>query len=389
MYSRLLKSLENRYAAKQQNVRNSFGVFAGVAGLLSNAFLFAAKLVIGLLSGSVSIMADAVNNLSDTASSILTLVGFHISGKPADNKHPYGHERFEYISGMVVSILIVFVGGQFLLTSVDKIRNPESVTVSPIVLVVLALSILVKVGQSLLYREVGKKIDSTTLIATAKDSLNDVFTTIAVLIGAAVEGLSGLQIDGFVGLAIAVYIIISGIRLIVEFINELMGIRPSQKMIDEMEFHLSEFPDIKGYHDLLIHRYGSSYIFASVHIEIDESWALLRAHEVIDAIEKDFRRDLQVDLVCHLDPIRVEDKRVDSIQGTLSDVLSHFRVDLKLHDFHMTEDEEGRETLHFDLVLPQKSEVSKDEILEYVRAQAAERLGEFVLNVNFDSTYLL
>ena len=388
MYGSMLQRLENHYAEKKKDVRNAFGFFAGAAGLFSNILLFVAKLLIGIFSGSVSIIADAVNNLSDTASSALTLAGFHFSGKPADRNHPYGHERFEYISGMIVSLLIVFVGAQFLMTSFDRISNPESIRVSPVILLVLFLSIGIKILQSRLYREVGDKIDSGTLRATAKDSMNDVFTTVAVLLASAVEGFTGWRIDGYVGLLLALYIIVSGIRFITEFIHELLGSRPNQEEIDTMEKLLSNFADIAGYHDLLIHNYGKNKAFASVHIEIDDSWTALRAHEVIDEIEKTFRREMDIELVCHLDPIRLRDMDFQNLQSSLDAVLASFFIDFKMHDLHITR-EKGARILHFDLVVPQDFNLSEEELISRLQGLVQEKIGRYRLNVTIDRTYLL
>ena len=263
MIQALLQRYEKKIERRKLEKRTAFGAFAGRIGLVSNLFLFVSKFMIGLLSGSVSIMADAINSLSDTISSVLTLVGFYIAGKPADKEHPYGHERFEYISGMLVSLVITFIGFEFLTTSVDRILHPESIKVTPILFAVLALSIGIKIWQGLFYKKVSAKIDSQALVASAKDSFNDVYTTLAVLVSAFIEGVTGLRIDGYIGFLIAAYIIYSGLQLIREFINELMGMRPSQTEIDEMKNVLSKMETIVGYHDLLIHNYGPSQTFAS------------------------------------------------------------------------------------------------------------------------------
>ena len=389
MFQPLLTAVERRCEKRQKNARSGIAIVSCVVGILTNALLFGGKLAVGLLSGSISITADAVNNLSDTASSVLTLLGFYIAGKPADKQHPYGHERFEYISGMVVSILIIFVGGQFFLSSVDRIRYPESISVTPVVLAVLIVSVVVKIFQSLLYRDAGKKIDSATLIATAKDSLNDVYTTGTVLVAAVVQNIWDIQIDGYVGLFISGYIVVSGIRLIIEFINELMGLRPSPEMIESIEKRLCEFDDIEGYHDLLIHRYGNSYIFASVHIETDENLSLLDAHRIIDKIEKDSQKHLGVELVCHLDPIPVRDKTHDTWKQSVEEILQTFLFDFKMHDFHITTDEKDHCTWHFDLVLPAKSGVTEADVRALLEKQIQQRWGDISVDIHFDGTYLL
>ncbi|HCE13039.1 MAG TPA: cation transporter, partial [Enterococcus sp.] len=259
--------------------RVAIGVRAGWLGLGSNLVLFIGKFLIGLSAGSVSIMADAINNLTDTASSLLTLIGFRIAGKPADSEHPYGHARFESISGFVVSLLITFVGGQFLLSSINKIITPEHIRLSPMLFVVLILSIGIKVWQGLMYRSLSKKIDSATLQASGQDSINDVITTVAVLLSAIVEWLTGWRVDGYVGLLIALYILYNGIQMIRTFINDLLGSRPTEAELTEMEERLASYQTILGFHDLLVHNYGPSNRFASVHIEVDDTWTLNQAHQ--------------------------------------------------------------------------------------------------------------
>ncbi len=235
-------------------------------------------------------MADAINSLSDTASSILTLVGFKIAAKPADPEHPYGHERFEYISGLFVSIIITYVGFQFLETSIGKIIHPESLTLSPIIFIVLLFSIILKFVQGRMYVTIAQSIDSETLRATAKDSYNDVYTTLAVLLSAGIEWLMGWRIDGYVGFALAGYILLSGIMMLRDFVYELLGSRPTKEEILAMEKLLLSYENILGFHDLLVHNYGPSKKFASVHIEVDDSLDLNQAHKIMDIIKKTLKR---------------------------------------------------------------------------------------------------
>lgn len=388
MINFLIARFETNQQKKKTDLRSAFGSFAGKIGLVSNLLLFVSKLLIGIVSGSVSIMADAMNNLSDTVSSVLTLVGFYISGKPADKEHPYGHERFEYISGMLVSLLITFVGFQFFTTSIDRIRDPQSVRVTPIVLVVLILSILIKIWQGVFYQRVAKKINSNTLVAASKDSFNDVYTTITVLISAGIEGVTGLQIDGYVGLLIACYIIYSGLQLIREFIDELMGLRPDQSQIDLMKEYLSAVPDIIGYHDLLIHQYGPNKTFASVHIEIDDRWDLTRAHERIDEIEYKFRKQLGVDLVCHIDPVNLYDQTQQLIHQEIKSIVKSIEGDFKVHDIRTLKHGQD-ELILFDVVVPNKFRLSEQEITTEVQRQTLEKIGQYKVKITFDHTYLL
>lgn len=386
MSSFLLNYLKNK--GYQKNIlRTKVGVAAAILGLLSNALLFAGKIVIGLISGSVSIMADAINNLSDTASSLITLVGFRVAGKPADNEHPYGHERFEAISGLMVSILVILVGFQFLQTAFDKIRHPADLTLTLTVFVVLALSLIIKIWQSRMYKGFGKAIKSDTLKATGQDSLNDVITTITVLFSAAVEYFTGWHIDGYVGFLIALYIMYSGVSMIRDFINELLGSRPTQEELSKMEEKLSSYDMIFGFHDLLIHSYGPLRRFGSVHIELDESWTLREADEVLETIERDFKESLDVDLVCHPDPVAVEDTEYMRIYQELQRIVTGCGLGLRMHDFRLNQKSEN--CLSFDLVIPPKCPVKDEELYKQIKKKVQETIGDYEIRIQFDYNYLL
>lgn len=389
MITYLINRFERKHTGSKEALRPKLGAFAGRIGLLSNLVLFLAKFVIGLLSGSVSIMADAINNLSDTISSVLTLVGFYISGKPADAEHPYGHERFEYISGMLVSILITFVGFQFLITSIERIRNPQSVTVTWLVLIILLVSIGIKIWQGLFYQKVAKKIDSDALVASAKDSLNDVFTTVTVLVSAMVEGLTGLKIDGYVGLAIAIYIIYSGYKMIMGFVNELMGMRPAEEEINQIKERLSAVDNIIGYHDLLIHNYGPNKTFASVHIEIDDTWNLRKAHEKTDLIEREFKKELGIELVCHVDPVSIHDQEQNRIHLLLKEIINGIDDTLKMHDLQIEKEKNEAGIMHFDIVIPKGFGLDDQELTQKIQLAVTRKIGDYQVQITFDHVYLL
>ncbi len=389
MIAYLINRFERKHTGSKEALRPKLGAFAGRIGLLSNLVLFLAKFVIGLLSGSVSIMADAINNLSDTISSILTLVGFYISGNPADAEHPYGHERFEYISGMLVSILITFVGFQFLITSIERIRNPQSVTVTWLVLIILLVSIGIKIWQGLFYQKVAKKIDSDALVASAKDSLNDVFTTVTVLVSAMVEGLTGLKIDGYVGLAIAIYIIYSGYKMIIGFVNELMGMRPAEEEINQIKERLSAVDNIIGYHDLLIHNYGPNKTFASVHIEIDDTWNLRKAHEKTDLIEREFKKELGIELVCHVDPVSIHDQEQNRIHLLLKEIINGIDDTLKMHDLQIEKEKNEAGIMHFDIVIPKGFGLDDQELTQKIQLAVTRKIGDYQVQITFDHVYLL
>ncbi|MGM0216899.1 hypothetical protein IGI42_004495 [Enterococcus sp. AZ109] len=372
----------------KSNERTAIGILAGSMGLLSNLLLFFAKLFIGTLSGSVSITADAMNNLSDTASSFITLAGFKIAGKPADKDHPYGHERFEYVSGFVVSILVTYVGIRFLDSSFVKILHPTSIQLSSIVYIVLTLSILMKFLQGSIYQRLGKRIHSNTLQATAQDSFNDVYTTIAVLFSAITEWITGWRIDGYVGLLIALYIIYTGVKMIKEFIDELMGVRAPEDEIGEIRAHLDKFPDIIGYHDLLIHSYGPNSVFASVHIEVNQDWSLSHAHNVIDTIEQEVKTNTGVDLVCHVDPYPLDDPDFKRVAPNLKQVLRDIHPQLRFHDLRI-DNTIDPEVIYFDLVVPEGLKLSNEELQELITKNYNKENISASMSIIFDRTYLL
>ena len=376
----------SNYQTKQlkKSERTQVGERAGWLGLVSNLVLFCGKLLIGLTAGSVSIMADAINSLSDTISSILTLVGFKMAAKPADSEHPYGHERFEYISGLIISLVITFVGLQFLMSSIEKIMHPSSVKLSSWLFIILISSIVIKIWQGFMYRKLSKKIHSETLKASGQDSFNDVYTTLAVLLSVLVEWLTHLRVDGYFGLLLALYILYSGATMILDFIGELLGSRPTDYEIKMMETKLDSYENILGYHDLLVHDYGPQKRFASVHIEVNAAWSLSKAHQVIDRIEQDFQHELGISLVCHLDPVAIEDMRYLTISHTVRSIIFQIDPRLRIHDFRVKQQQ-----MQFDLVVPDRFEQNDQELLEVIELLISRHVGQFTLDITFDHNYLL
>ncbi|GGI64839.1 cation diffusion facilitator family transporter [Enterococcus alcedinis] len=378
-----IDKMEKKY--RQEMLRGKIGLFSGIFGLLTNLMLFISKLLIGLSANSVSIMADAMNSFSDSISSVLVLVGFKVASKPADKDHPYGHERFEYVTGLGVALLITFVGSQFFKTSIEKMINPTSVHFSWLSFIILILSVIVKLYQGLSYRYAGTKIDSQTLIANAKDSFNDVYTTSAVLLSILVEQLTGWRIDGYIGFVLAVYITASGLLMVRDFVNELLGQRPTEKEIHQIEQQLNRYPNILGYHDLLIHNYGPQKSFASVHIEVNSQMTLDQAHDVIDLIERDIYKQLGVHLVCHLDPVTVNSEEYLEMHQELVKILNKLNSDFRMHDFRIR----YNRVLEFDLVIPDSNKWSEDEIKTEIARELREIEKSYQLKIIFDHNYLL
>lgn len=290
-------------------VRVSYGIMAGVVGIVLNVALCVAKAAVGVAAGSVSIVADAVNNLSDASSNIVTLTGFKLASKPADSGHPYGHGRFEYLAGLVVAVLVTAVGFEIIRGGISRIIDPEPVEVSLPLLVVMLLSIVAKAWMMSFNTKLGDRIESETLAATAVDSRNDVITTTAVLVCALVSRFTGLELDGWAGLTVGIFVLVSGLALVRDTVNPLLGEAPSQEMVDRVVALVLATPGILGVHDLMIHDYGPGRKVASAHAEMDSRTSLLTAHTTLDGIERRVAFETGITLTLHCDPIDVSQVR--------------------------------------------------------------------------------
>ncbi len=316
-------------------VRERYGQAAGSVGIGTNLLLFCIKLFAGLFANSISIMADAINNLSDAGSSIVTVVGFKLAGRPADKEHPFGHARMEYISGLVISFIIVLLGVELFKSSLNKILNPTDVAFSYLVVVILIISILLKIWQGLFYRTIAKRINSTTLKATSTDSFNDVISTSGVLVSTIISRLTGFNLDGYMGVLVAVIIVISGVKLVGETINPLLGLAPEKDLVDSVTKKILSYDGICGMHDLNIHNYGQNRCFASVHVEVSANQDIMLSHDIVDNIERDFERDCGIHMVIHLDPIITDDKQISELKELVSQKLKEIDEKIQFHDFRV------------------------------------------------------
>ena len=333
------------------NVRDKCGRVAGLVGIVTNLLLFAMKIVVGTLFHSVSITADAVNNLTDSGSSIVTMVGFKLAGKPADEKHPYGHARIEYLAGVIVSFIVVFLGLQLGMTSIQKIVTPEENVLTPVALVVLVISILVKLWQCLFYRKVGRMIQSEAVAATSNDSRNDVIATSAVLIGAIITMVTGINLDGYMGAVVALFIVVSGVQLILSTADPLLGQAPDDALVKEIRDKILSYGGVIGMHDLAVHKHGVGPSFASVHREVDAHRDILESHDLIDNIEREFQKELNIHLVIHLDPVVVGDPRTDALKGEVQAIVQKLYPGAPIHDFRVVWGV-THSNIVFDMVVP-------------------------------------
>lgn len=353
-------------------VRAKTGRLSGIVGILANAVLCVLKLLIGTLSGSVSITADAMNNLSDAASSIVTLIGFKLAERPADEDHPYGHARYEYLSGLAVAALVLVIGFELAKTSLEKIFHPESVVFSIPLVIVLVGSVLVKLWLSLFNTRLGKHIGSGALLATAADSRNDVVATLAVLAAALVEKFTGYRIDGYMGLAVAIFIFYSAITLGKETISPLLGESASPELAALIAQMMNSEPRVLGFHDLLVHDYGPGQRFGSLHVEMDQAEDPLSCHELIDDLERLCLEKYNIHLVIHYDPVVVGDPEQDSLRATIHDALQTVDSRLNLHDFRMVRGA-GHTNLIFDVALPSDLSGQEKRIGKTIDSALADR----------------
>ena len=358
-------------------VRAAIGTLSGLVGIVCNLLLFAFKLLVGTLTSSVSITADAMNNLSDASGSIVTFIGFRVADKPADEHHPYGHARAEYLSGLGVAALILVIGIELVKTSVKKIFAPTPVEFTAVAAVVLLASITLKFWMNLFNRSLAKRIDSTALMATAADSRNDCITTFAVLVAAVVEKLTHIPVDGWIGLAVALFILYSGLNLAKDTISPLLGENADPELREKIVDYIVSQPKVLGYHDLMVHDYGPGQRFASLHVEMDCREDPMDCHELIDDMERECLRSHNVHLVIHSDPVVIDDPVLTALKAKVQCLLQAKDSRLSLHDFRMVPGKRHM-NLVFDVALPRDM---KDQ------AEALRSWVEDTLNAEGDMVY--
>lgn len=371
---------------KDPTVRESYGKLAGGVGIASNALLCIIKIGIGFIVNSIAIIADGINNLSDAASSIITLIGFKLASLPEDEEHPYGHARIEYITGLIVSMIIIMIGVKLLTTSIDKTINPEPLEFNYAILIVLIFSILVKIWQSLFNINIGKLIDSSTLKATGTDSRNDVIATSAVLLGIIIGQIAHIQLDGILGILVALFIIYSGIQLIRETSSPLLGQSPDPDLVNNIREKIEAYENIYGIHDLAVHNYGPGRIFASVHIEVDAHGDLIASHDLIDNIERDLTRDLKINIVAHMDPVDTKDPLTIEIKEHLQNLIEPMEGVIGLHDLRIVPGITHTNII-FDLVLSPTCQVKESDIVKTLTDDIKKIDETYFLVITFDMDY--
>ena len=370
-----------------EDPRKAYGILCGLVGILLNLLLFAGKFFAGWLSGSIAITADAFNNLSDAGSSLVTLLGFQLAGQKPDPHHPFGHGRMEYLSGLAVAMFILFMGFELGKSSLSKILHPQSVDSSPLVIAILCVSIAVKLYMAFYNRSIGKKIDSAAMEATAADSLSDSLATAAVLLATLVAHFTGLLIDGWCGLLVAVFILWSGFNAAKDTINPLLGTPPTKELVESIEALVLSYPDVLGIHDLLVHDYGPGRRMVSLHAEVDAGGDILFLHDEIDNIERHLQSELHCQAVIHMDPVVTDDKEVFDVKQSVTKLVHAIDPAITLHDFRMVTGPTHTNVI-FDVVVPFGYPLSDEALVQAIREKVQTLDGNYFAVVTVDKSYV-
>ena len=382
--------IKNSEDVNDPAVRRRYGTLGGIVGIACNLFLCALKITVGSLTSSISIVADGLNNLSDMGSSVITMIGFKMAGKPADSEHPFGHGRMEYMSAFVVAMLILLVGAELFMSSAKALINGDDMPrYSVWALAILAASILVKLWMCLFNRRLGKKISSEALIATAKDSLNDIIATSVILLSVGVSMLTDLpfNLDAAMGILVSLFIFYSGISSARETLDSILGAPPDKELIKEIESTILSFEEFIGIHDLIIHNYGPGRQFASVHVEVPQDIDIVKCHEQIDLCEKLISEKLNVSLVIHMDPIDINNETVKNVRESMAKALKSIDGNMSLHDFRMTPAGTKGTNLIFDVVVPSSVKLTREELERLISEQARLINPTYCCVITFDNDF--
>lgn len=367
-------------------VRQAYGMLTGAAGIFLNLLLFAGKAAAGFLSHSIAITADAFNNLSDAGSSIITLIGFQMSGQEPDPDHPFGHGRIEYLAGLIVSGIILIMAVELIKSSFQKILHPEDLTFNPVVIGILAVSILVKLYMHLYNKNIAKKIDSAAMMAAATDSLSDTLATSAVLAATLAEHFTNLHIDGWCGIVVGIFICYAGISAARDTVNPLLGQPPEKEFVAHIENLVLSHPDILGIHDLIVHNYGPGRIMISLHAEVSASGNILTMHDTIDNIERQLQKELRCSAVIHMDPVVTDDEEVAQLKELMTGVVKEMDPGAGLHDFRVVKGPTHTNII-FDVLVPYHFKMSDAQIRTYIERKVKLLNPNYFSVINIDKDY--
>ena len=384
----LLKLFVKNYKdTKNSDVRMKYGILGSAVSIVMNVILSAFKYAVGSITASVAITADAINNLSDAASGIVTLFSFKMANRKPDKEHPFGHGRIEYVAALAVGFLVELMGYELIKSSIQKILNPDKVVFSYGAIIVLAFSILGKIWMGLFNKKLGKAINSPAMIAVASDSLSDTAATFISLLSLLLSRLTDLPLDGFMGIIVSFFILKSGFEILKESIAIILGAPPSKELVDELVKQITSYDGILGIHDLVIHSYGETRMFGTVHIEFAADSDLLEAHETADTIEKEVKEKFGIELVVHLDPLITNDVRINALKEMVGKELKSIGNELTFHDFRVV-DGPTRTNLIFDVVLPHEYNLSEEDVKTRLQSRIADIDSRYALVIMFDYDYI-
>lgn len=378
--------IKDRENTESSDTRTAYGTLCGVMGIIFNIILFAIKLFAGILSGAISVISDAFNNLTDAASSVITLLGFRMANQKADKDHPFGHGRMEYLTSLIIAAVILLMGVELFRDSVGKIIHPEEVKFRVIVLVSLILSVAVKLWMARFNTILGRKISSTAMLATAKDSRNDVIATIATIISLVASLFTDLPVDGVMGIIVSVFVLKAGLEIIMETVDELLGKPADPETVKEITRLVCCDDRIQGIHDLIIHSYGPGNMIGSCHAEVRSDEDFMVAHDLIDRIERDIHKQLKIAMTIHMDPIETNNEQVNTCRMLVSRIVKSISGELSIHDFRIVTGD-THTNLIFDVVVPYGFGIDDDGIKEEIDRQLACEAVKYYTVITFDHDY--
>ena len=387
--TKLLIKLFIKDAGNTENpaVRVRYGVLSGAVGIACNLLLTIAKFLIGSLTNSIAITADAVNNLSDAGSSAVTLFSFKAANRPTDDEHPFGHGRIEYIAALGVAFLILMMGFELVRSSIDKIMHPEALAFSVPALIVLLLSIGVKIWMAIFNHQLGKRIDSPAVGAVVMDSVSDTAATTVSMLALILSKFTALPLDGYMGIVVALFIFYTGIQIVRDTVGSLLGQAPDPKLVKELESEILSFDGVVGVHDLIVHNYGPNRIFASAHAEVPSNEDIMKSHDTIDLIEREIKKKFHIDMVIHMDPIVVDDEQINRLRLQLSEIAREIDPRFTIHDFRMVEGP-THTNLIFDLVIPHNCKMKKSEIYRRVNELVNELGPQYYTVITVENSFV-
>ena len=373
----LIKLFVKSNDVKDLKVRNKYAMLSSITGIIVNILLSIFKFVVGIIANSMSIISDAVNNITDAGSSVVSMIGFKLSQKEIDKDHPWGHGRMEYVAAFIVDVLIIIVGYQLLQTSIGKIINPEMPSITNVTIILLVVAILVKLWLFVFYRKIANTIDSAAIRGTAYDSISDTISTLAVLISAIVAKLANVSIDGYISILVSMFILFTGCKALKETIDLLLGEKPDEEFVKEIEEFTKNYELVSGIHDIMVHDYGPGRKIVSFHAEVPANCNILKAHDIIDQMEQDIYIKFNCITTIHMDPIVTDDEEINRMRELVEKQITEMNKEYSIHDFRMTDGGEHI-NLIFDLVIPRDSKIDKEE----VQKEAQKRLHDINNKIN-------